>query len=94
MFYSTSLGSFGLKGKKKTDPTELQKIGEQLAKRLHPVGLHKIDVRCYTGLRPVRSILWGLGRNGVKVRKVFDFNRLPHGHVRLKSRRRIKRRKR
>jgi ribosomal protein S11 len=94
MLHNTSLGVFNMKGKKGRQDTESTEIGARLAGFLHPLGLHRIDIRCYTGLREVRRVLWALNKHGIKVRRIFDFNRIPHGKVRLKSRRRIKRRKR
>jgi ribosomal protein S11 len=95
LLYSSSICALGSKDKRERFGFQsLQRAGEKLAARLHAFGLHRISVhmRCFLS-KGFRNLIWTLINNKVRIYKIFNFVKIPHGFMTLPARRRMKRRK-
>lgn len=95
LLYSSSICALGNKDKRERFGFQsLQRAGEKLAVRLHAFGLHRISVhmRCFLS-KGFRNLIWTLINNKVRIYKIFNFVKIPHGFMMLPARRRMKRRK-
>jgi len=94
-FHISSVGTFGLKGKKRFERPGMKRVAEDIATRFKMFHMYQIDVMCHAPIRKgIQSILWGFKRAGLQVLRLVDLIKMPHGNVRLPARRRMKRRKR
>jgi ribosomal protein S11 len=95
IFHASSIGTFGLKGKKRYEPFGMRKVANDMIARFKLLKIYKVHVVCRSSIRKgVRSILWYFQKTGMKVERIIDYIRTPHGNVRLPARRRMKRRRR
>jgi ribosomal protein S11 len=95
IFHASSLGTFGLKGKKRYEPLGMRKVAEDMMARFKLLKIYKVHVVCRSPIRKgIRSILWFFQKKGMKVERIIDLIRTPHGKVRFPARRRMKHRRR
>jgi ribosomal protein S11 len=95
IFHASSIGTFGLKGKKRYEPFGMRKVAEDMMARFKSLKIYKVHVICRSPIRKgIRSILWFFQKRGMKVERVVDLIRMPHGKVRFPARRRMKHRRR
>jgi ribosomal protein S11 len=95
IFHISSIGTFGLKGKKRYEPIGMRKVAMDIAARFKLLRIYRVQVVCRSPARKgVRSIMWYFQKTGVKIDRIFDLIRTPHGNVRFPARRRMKRRRR
>lgn len=95
LLYSSSICALGSKDKRERFGFQsLQRAGEKVAGRLHSFGLHRISVhmRCFLS-KGFRNLIWTLINNKIRIYKIFNFVKIPHGFMTLPARRRMKRRK-
>lgn len=95
IFHASSIGTFGLKGKKRYEPLGMRKVAEDMMIRFKLLKIYKVHVICRSPIRKgIRSILWFFQKKGMKVERIVDLIRTPHGKVRFPARRRMKHRRR
>jgi ribosomal protein S11 len=94
-FHISSIGTFGLKGKRRFDRPGMKRVALDIAARFKFFHLYRVDVICRSSIRKgIQNLLWGFKNTGLQILRLVDLIRMPHGNVRLPARRRMKRRKR
>jgi ribosomal protein S11 len=73
----------------------MRKVAEDMMARFKLLKIYKVHVVCRSPIRKgIRSILWFFQKKGMKVERIIDLIRTPHGKVRFPARRRMKHRRR
>ena len=87
--YSTSAGTVGFKGTKKSTPFAASKVAESLADVAKAQGVERIVITL-RGIGPGReSALRSLGARGFEIQTIRDLTPIPHNGPRLKKVRRV-----
>lgn len=87
--FSTSAGSVGFKGTKKSTPYAASKVAEALADVAKARGVERIAI-ILRGIGPGReSALRSLGARGFEIQSIRDLTPVPHNGPRLKKVRRV-----
>jgi hypothetical protein len=93
LLYSSSLCALSEKSRDRFSGSNMRLIGEKLVPILHKFRLFRIEIHPYCRLhKGLRNLLWTLQSKHIKIFRIVDLIRTPHGHMTLPSRRRIKRR--
>ncbi|MDA1337216.1 MAG: 30S ribosomal protein S11 [bacterium] len=87
--YSTSAGTVGFKGTKKSTPFAASKVAESLADVAKARGVEKVTITL-RGIGPGReSALRSLGARGFEIQTILDLTPIPHNGPRKKKVRRV-----
>src|SRR5947207_15719087 len=86
---TTSAGTAGFKGSRKSTPFAAQRAAETCAEKASKFGVREIEVRVKGPGSGRESAITGLQSSGLKVRAIEDVTPLPHNGCRPPKRRRV-----
>jgi ribosomal protein S11 len=94
LLFSSSICSLAEKTRDRFSNSNMRLAGDKLALILQKFKLYKIEIHPYCRLhKGLRNLLWALKSKKIKILRLVDLVRTPHGFMTLPSRRRIKRRR-
>lgn len=86
---SSSSGSVGYKGSRKSTPYAAQKAGEQVAEKARRLGVREIDVKVKGPGAGRESAIRALQAGGLDIKSIEDVTPIPHNGCRAPKRRRV-----